>query len=591
MLSKDYIKQNLFRADGKFNGKKAKSLGIDPAEARNVWLDNPIEGSCSYCGNPTKFINFAEGYSEFCSRSCVAKGTQAKKKATNLIKYGVDNPRKNEAVKEKARKTNQERYGGPAPASSAKVKEKMRKTNEARYGGSAPAVSADVRAKMQATSVDNNGTANPMHNPEIVDKLKAKLKTLDYAAIVEKREATNLARTGYRTNLIDPDFRDQCVSMSLARHGTKYFAQSDEIKAKIRNHFIDRFGVANPSLRHLHDSTIDLLTNPEELVALVNESTVPAVAQELGVNSTTIYNRLNDAGIKWESPSGFSTAEIQIQKLIDSLGISYIANDRTLIKPKEVDIYIPEYRLAIEYHGIYWHAEQQLSKSMPLADAKQYHLLKHDQCASKGVQLFQIFENEWTEPKTRAIWESKLRLRLGQIKNKYFARKCTIDDIDSNTFDDFCDEHHLQGVKQCGIRKGLFYKGELLAVAGWKRRDSVTVELERLAFKKDTVVIGGASKLLSKVKDKTVSFADKRISDATVYDKTGFHVESHQPPSYKYLIGDKLYNKQRFRHKKLKAVLPNYDPLLTEYQNMAAHGYDRVWNAGLIKLVRPALTK
>lgn len=589
MLSKDYIKKNLFRADGKFNGKKAKSLGIDPAEARNVWLDNPIEGSCSYCGNPTKFINFAEGYSEFCSRSCVAKGTQAKKKATNLIKYGVDNPRKNEAVKEKARKTNQERYGGPAPASSAEVKEKMRKTNEARYGGSAPAVSADVRAKMQATSVDNNGTANPMHNPEIVDKLKRTQATLDKKAILEKREATNLANTGYRTNLLDPAFRERCVAISIERHGTEYFSQSEEVKTKVREHFKKKFGVINPSFRHLHDETIDLLTNTDELLKLVNASTVPAVADKLGVNPTTIYNRLNDAGVKWDAPSGYSTAEVQIQNLLDEIGVRYFPNDRTLIKPKEVDVYIPEHNLAIEYHGIYWHAERQLAKSMEPDEAKRYHLMKHDKCSDKGVQLFQIFENEWTEPKTRAIWESKIRLRLGQIKNKYFARKCTIDDIDSNTFDNFCDEHHLQGVKYCGIRKGLFYKGELLAVAGWKRRDSTTVELERLSFKKDTVVIGGASKLLSKVKEKTVSFADKRISDATVYNKTGFTVAGHQPPSYKYLIGDKLYNKQKFRHKKLKAILPDYDPSLTEYQNMAAHGYDRVWNAGLIKLVRPAL--
>ena len=46
-----------------------------------------------------------------------------------------------------------------------------------------------------------------------------------------------------------------------------------------------------------------------------------------------------------------------------------IENSRTIISPKELDIYIPQKNLAIEYDGLYWHDENHVENK--------YHLNKH----------------------------------------------------------------------------------------------------------------------------------------------------------------------------------------------------------------------
>ena len=51
---------------------------------------------------------------------------------------------------------------------------------------------------------------------------------------------------------------------------------------------------------------------------------------------------------------------IQEKELLDFVKSNYngeiIHNDRSIIHPYELDIYLPDLRLAIEYNGDYWHA-------------------------------------------------------------------------------------------------------------------------------------------------------------------------------------------------------------------------------------------
>lgn len=56
-----------------------------------------------------------------------------------------------------------------------------------------------------------------------------------------------------------------------------------------------------------------------------------------------------------------------IQQLDDS--ISCMTRCRKVIPPYELDIYIPNKKLAIEYDGLYWHSEAN-------GKNKQYHLSK-----------------------------------------------------------------------------------------------------------------------------------------------------------------------------------------------------------------------
>ena len=65
-----------------------------------------------------------------------------------------------------------------------------------------------------------------------------------------------------------------------------------------------------------------------------------------------------------------------------------IRNDRKVIKPKELDIYIPDLELAIEFDGLIFHSNYYKKK-------KNYHINKTLACLEKGIRLIHVFEDEW----------------------------------------------------------------------------------------------------------------------------------------------------------------------------------------------------
>ena len=61
--------------------------------------------------------------------------------------------------------------------------------------------------------------------------------------------------------------------------------------------------------------------------------------------------------------------------------------NRDIIRPYELDIVLPEYKLAIEYNGLRWHSNK-------FKNNKNYHLNKLNLCIEKGYKLIQIFQEE-----------------------------------------------------------------------------------------------------------------------------------------------------------------------------------------------------
>lgn len=59
-------------------------------------------------------------------------------------------------------------------------------------------------------------------------------------------------------------------------------------------------------------------------------------------------------------------------------------NDRTVIKPKELDFWFPELNKVIEFDGKYWHK-----------DTVEKDNLKNEICVNKGINLLRITELKW----------------------------------------------------------------------------------------------------------------------------------------------------------------------------------------------------
>lgn len=83
-----------------------------------------------------------------------------------------------------------------------------------------------------------------------------------------------------------------------------------------------------------------------------------------------------------------SKNEIKLYNLIcDNFNGTVKHSVRSIINPLELDIYIPDLKLAIEYNGCYYH-------SIESGMSKDYHLEKSLRCRDLGIRLIHIYDFE-----------------------------------------------------------------------------------------------------------------------------------------------------------------------------------------------------
>jgi hypothetical protein len=273
-----------------------------------------------------------------------------------------------------------------------------------------------------------------------------------------------------------------------------------------------------------------------------------------------------------------SSQEIKIRDFLDSIGIQYIANDKQKIFPKELDIFIPEYNLAIEINGIYWHSDK-------FKDEK-YHINKLTDCENAGIQLLQFYDTEIDNKFD--IVTSMIKNKLGKTENKIFARRCEIKHVDKQTSKSFQESNHIQGYVPSSIELGLFYNDELVLLTTFGKprfNKNYEYELLRLCTKQNYSVVGGFSKILKFFKQNysssIISYACRKYSVGNVYEKTGFTFIENSKPSYVYTKDNIVLSRYQCQKHKLKNLLGSeFDCNLTEKENMIKAGYHKVFDCG-----------
>lgn len=89
-----------------------------------------------------------------------------------------------------------------------------------------------------------------------------------------------------------------------------------------------------------------------------------------------------------------SKPEIEIQNLLSEMGYKTTTNKKSIIKPYELDIYIPSLKKAIEFNGKYWHYSKKHFKAGK-------HAMKSNLCREKGIVLLHVREDLWIRDKEK----------------------------------------------------------------------------------------------------------------------------------------------------------------------------------------------
>ena len=282
-----------------------------------------------------------------------------------------------------------------------------------------------------------------------------------------------------------------------------------------------------------------------------------------------------------------SKEELEILNYIKSIYKGEIQSGvRNLIPKAEIDIYLPELKLGIEYNGLYWHCEK-------VNPSKKYHIDKTLKCKTNNIHLIHIFSDEWYNKKE--VVKSKLKHIINSTKSKsIYARKCHIKEIDRESKNSFLQHYHIQGKDRSKIHLGLFYKEDLVGVMtftnprkalGGDPTQKNQWELSRYAT--SSPVVGGASKLISHfIKTYSphhiYSYSDNRWTnwDKNTYLTIGFKKTKISPPGYWYTKDFKSrihrYNLRKHKLKEMGGDVLNK----TESEIANSLGYFRVWDCG-----------
>lgn len=132
----------------------------------------------------------------------------------------------------------------------------------------------------------------------------------------------------------------------------------------------------------------------------------------------SLINRTNKGtGCPDCSKMGFSQQEKDFTKWLsrelEEMGFNeeIVSNDKKVLGKRELDVYIPNLKLAFEYNGEYWHDKSQyeLDRKNNIAISKE--MIKEKDCSKLGIRLIQVWSNDWRKNNDKEIKRIKSILR------------------------------------------------------------------------------------------------------------------------------------------------------------------------------------
>jgi len=363
-----------------------------------------IKVKCDYCSkeNELKMKNYSKyGYydGDYLCKSC-------KTKKNNLEKYNVENVFQLDEIKEKIKNTINEKYNVDYISQSEIIKEKIVKTNIENYGYKSHLSSDIIKNKIKETLKDK-------YNVDNISKVEN---------IKIKKKETSLLNNGYDIISKSPNFKTDIKINNIKKLSKKY------------------------NLNFVDINDFDFIINCE----LCNENYT--------INKKAFYTRYNCKTIictNCNKMNSFSNSgyEIELLNFIkDNYKKEIITNSRNIIKPYEIDIFIPDLNFAIEFNGLYWHSD--IRKDL------NYHYLKFELCKEKNIKLVQIYSDDWIYKK-----ELVKNLILDKLENIKLDNY-NIEKIDFNILNNFMIEYSLIESCKSKINYGLYNNGELLSIIG-----------------------------------------------------------------------------------------------------------------------------
>ena len=278
-------------------------------------------------------------------------------------------------------------------------------------------------------------------------------------------------------------------------------------------------------------------------------------------------------GVPYHPINNVSNAEIEVLQFFNSI---YDGYKNTKIFGIELDGYNPNSNLAFEYCGIFWHNESHKGK---LLHRKKYEICKNngirlitifeDEWLTRKNQVKSFIKSAFN---TNSIKKYARNLRFEILNGR---------DLRALEFIDNYHIQGKPNVKTSICHMVLFEYDDIVSCMSFSKhhRNLKEIVLSRYCVKSDYNIIGGSSKLfknaINHFKCNIKTWSDNRWTEGLMYERLGFKLVKNLPIDYYYVGNKQRINKQKMTRKKIGASSTQ-----TEYQRALELGFDRIWDCG-----------
>ena len=570
----------------------------------------PVAFLCPDCNTRhVKPLRLIESFPVYCK--------QCQTKRTNIQKYGTDSAIKNSEVSSKRIRTTIERYGGVGFA-SGKITEKAVQTMKEKFGVNNAMKSIELCNKALDTKSEKYG------DDYVKNLLKDSAQNL--YGVDNFMQVKEIAEKSYHTKKEkygDGFLRDNLVKSAQNKYGVDNFMKVDEIKNKsvstqkekygdtyiqdrVKKYLLDNYGVDNamyvPELKEkVFDTKIKkygCVQNFPNVIASHNKFLSGRLSETESLNlewldsdqfrgkydGAPIYYtfKCNKCGNVFKddfhsgmpvcrkcNPSNTGTSH-QEQELMDYVKSIYTGeirlHDRQVLNGKELDIYLPEINVAIEYNGTYWHGYRKDTK-LSLSEFKRNVEYKRLKCSELGIRLINIDEMDYVE--NPSVFHRFIKDVICP-RTRIYARNCEIVSLTTQEARKFCEEYHVNGYRAGNQKIGLKYNGELIVVAVFGKHKKYENECIRLCYKTSYNVIGGWAKIVKHFGKPFLHYVNLKYFTGT--NETGC--------GYRFYFKGRKMSRQQLQKKNLRKYIPDMDDSLSDFTNCLKAGGIAIFDCG-----------
>lgn len=420
---------------------------------------------------------------------------------------------------------------------------KIDESNISRRQGQHKGAAFSCKEELEELYINQNLSANEIAEMKGITKEGVRKYIKKWGLVKDQKDITLIQR-----------------SRMKAKYGVDNAMYIDSAKNKVLKAMFER---NSEKAQWAYSSAENLKKTIEE----IEPKTVVALIEYIDSSESVALRYLHKYDLYSMIDNSSSNGEWEVISFLRGLGIR-CEKTRKIIPPYELDIYCPDYKIAIEFNGDYWHSEKKHEQN--------YHQKKSQMAEEKGVFLYHIFEYEWKSPTKQALIKNQLLNLFNLNQRKIYARECEVKEVSSFDKSAFLGKNHVQGDDHSIIRYGLYFEGELVSLMTFckprfLKKSYCDWELSRFCSLAGVNVVGGAGKLfkyfIEHNEGSVISYSDVAKTRGTLYQKLGFKFSHQSKPNYVWMRRGEVLTRYQTQMK-------------NEIEAMTSKGYYRIFDCG-----------